>query len=81
MKFGIHLSPGILLLVFVYANLLNYVDRGLVAGVLPTYCVACTKLENRTGCSSHHSCEWNPGVMNPLRKRDSPKESNLVWHD
>ena len=56
-----HLQPALLLLIFVYANLLNYVDRGLIAGVLPTYCVACQNLANSTGCMEHRSCEWIDG--------------------
>lgn len=59
---GIRLSPFILLLLFIYVNLLNYVDRGLVAGVLPTYCVSCPSLMNNTECGGHRSCEWETVV-------------------
>ena len=34
---GIHLPPKVLLFVFIYANLLNYIDRGLVMGSLPEF--------------------------------------------
>jgi MFS transporter, Spinster family, sphingosine-1-phosphate transporter len=36
MAIGFALSPLQLLLHFVFVNMLNYVDRGVVAGVLPT---------------------------------------------
>ena len=36
MAFGFALSPVQLLLHFVFVNMLNYVDRGVIAGVLPT---------------------------------------------
>ena len=57
--FGMHLSPFLLLLVFIYVNLLNYIDRGLVNGVLPTYCVNCPDQNSSMDCSSHRSCAWD----------------------
>jgi predicted MFS family arabinose efflux permease len=36
MAFGFALSPVQLLLHFVFVNMLNYIDRGVIAGVLPT---------------------------------------------
>ena len=57
--FGLRLSPFLLLLIFIYVNLLNYVDRGLVNGVLPTYCVKCPDQNSSIECSSHRSCMWD----------------------
>ena len=56
--FGCQLSPFLLLLVFIYVNLLNYVDRGLVNGVLPTYCVNCPHQNSSIECSTQRSCMW-----------------------
>jgi hypothetical protein len=57
--FGCQLSPFLLLLVFIYVNLLNYIDRGLVNGVLPTYCVNCPDQNSSIDCSTHRSCMWD----------------------
>jgi hypothetical protein len=40
--------------------------RGLVAGVLPTYCVSCTDLISADNCQSHRSCEWDISVRDTL---------------
>jgi hypothetical protein len=58
--FGCQLSPFLLLLVFIYVNLLNYIDRGLVNGVLPTYCVNCPDQNSSIECNIHRSCMWDP---------------------
>jgi hypothetical protein len=57
--FGLQLSPFVLLLIFIYVNLLNYIDRGLVNGVLPTFCVNCPDQNKSIECLAHRSCAWN----------------------
>ncbi|KAJ1471855.1 major facilitator superfamily domain-containing protein [Baffinella frigidus] len=54
----IHLSPKVLLAVFIYANLLNYIDRGLVMGALPEFCVNCVDEHIFSDCAAQRSCLW-----------------------
>jgi hypothetical protein len=58
---GIRLSSWTLLTLFIYCNLLNYVDRGLVNGMLPQYCVNCQTRTDAQGCRAMASCEWRAG--------------------
>ena len=58
---GIRLSSWTLLTIFIYCNLLNYVDRGLVNGMLPQYCVNCQTRTDAQGCRAMASCEWRAG--------------------
>ena len=64
---GVQLSPLLLLLLFIYVNLLNYIDRGLVNGVLPKYCINCPDRADQLACELQPSCAWDPtarGVIN-----------------
>ena len=55
------LSSWALVSIFIYVNLLNYVDRGLVNGMLPEYCVNCLTKTDAPGCRGAVSCEWHAG--------------------
>ena len=56
---GLRLSPWALVGIFIYVNLLNYVDRGLVNGMLPEYCVDCIARTDEDSCVAVNSCEWH----------------------
>jgi len=58
---GVRLSSWALVSIFIYVNLLNYVDRGLVNGMLPEYCVNCLTKTDAPGCRGAVSCEWHAG--------------------
>jgi hypothetical protein len=58
---GIRLSSWALVTIFIYCNLLNYLDRGLVNGMLPQYCVNCQTRTDAQGCRAMVSCEWRAG--------------------
>lgn len=55
---GLRLSSWVLVSIFIYINLLNYVDRGLVNGMLPKYCVNCLTKMDKNSCATTASCEW-----------------------
>jgi len=55
---GLRLSPWLLVCIFIYCNLLNYVDRGLVNGMLPHYCVDCLSRTDAESCGETTSCNW-----------------------
>jgi hypothetical protein len=55
---GIRLSPCVLVSIFIYCNMLNYVDRGLVNGTLPEYCVDCRTKPDELSCRKENSCDW-----------------------
>jgi len=62
---GLRLSPWALVGIFIYVNLLNYVDRGLVNGMLPKYCVNCNTRPDEDTCAATVSCEWRANATSP----------------
>ena len=55
---GWKLPPWLLVAIFIYCNLLNYVDRGIVNAMLPQYCVDCRAQLDAESCNADALCEW-----------------------
>ena len=55
---GRKLPPWLLVAIFIYCNLLNYVDRGIVNAMLPQYCVDCRAQPDAESCNAVALCDW-----------------------
>lgn len=79
---GVKLSPWVVLVVFVYCNMLNYIDRGLVNGVLPKYCVNCPDRQLETACNASRLQLISPTSLPPhppRMQRRTCSSAALLW--